>query len=152
MEGFWEGIFTIPQTPFTADDQVDEESLRREVKFCLRAGGHGLVAPVVASEFCVLTDEERLRIPHVLVEEADGEVPVIVGGGGRQFPTGDNVQQGGKEGRGRRSHRHASIRDEGRPRGDFLLLRSCLGGRGVAGVYSEWPTPPRVVPLPQVYA
>lgn len=79
MEGSWEGIFTIPQTPFTADDQVDEESLRQEVKFCLRAGAHGLVAPVVASEFYVLTDEERLRIPHVLVEEADGDVPVIVG-------------------------------------------------------------------------
>jgi 4-hydroxy-tetrahydrodipicolinate synthase len=79
MTDRWTGIFTIPQTPFDADGQVDEESLRREVTFCIEAGAHGLVAPVVASEFYVLTDEERLRMPHVLVDEADGRVPVIVG-------------------------------------------------------------------------
>jgi 4-hydroxy-tetrahydrodipicolinate synthase len=79
MKDVWEGIFTIPQTPFTDGGEIDEESLRREVQFCLRAGAHGLVAPVVASEFYVLTDEERLHIPHVLVEEVNGKVPVIVG-------------------------------------------------------------------------
>lgn len=79
MADSWKGIFTIPQTPFSADGELDEESLRREIDFCIRAGAHGLVAPVVASEFYVLTDEERLRIPHILVEEAGGRIPVIVG-------------------------------------------------------------------------
>lgn len=79
MSDHWTGIFTIPQTPFDDSGQMDEESLRREVDFCIRAGAHGLVAPVVASEFYVLTDEERLRMPHILVEEAGGRVPVIVG-------------------------------------------------------------------------
>jgi len=79
MADTWKGVFSIPQTPFTADDELDEKSLRREIKFCLQAGAHGLVAPVVASEFYVLTDEERLRIQNIIVEEAGGEVPVIAG-------------------------------------------------------------------------
>lgn len=75
----WRGIFAIPQTPFDERGRLDEESLRREVDFCIRAGAHGLVAPVVASEFYVLSDDERLRITRILVEEADGRVPTIIG-------------------------------------------------------------------------
>lgn len=75
----WRGIFTIPQTPFDEEGRLDEESLRREVDFCIRAGAHGLVAPVVASEFYVLSDDERLRITRILVEAARGRVPTIIG-------------------------------------------------------------------------
>lgn len=79
MTNNWRGIFTIPQTPFDEKDRLDEESLRREIDFCIRAGAHGIVAPVVASEFYVLTDDERRRITHILVEETNNRVPVIIG-------------------------------------------------------------------------
>jgi 4-hydroxy-tetrahydrodipicolinate synthase len=49
------------------------------VRFCLDAGAHGLVAPVNASEFTSLTDEERRRVATVLVEETAGRVPVVIG-------------------------------------------------------------------------
>ncbi|MCZ7574602.1 MAG: dihydrodipicolinate synthase family protein [Ardenticatenaceae bacterium] len=75
----WRGIFTIPQTPFDEQGELDEESLRREVDFCIRAGAHGLVAPVVASEFYVLSDDERRRMTHILVDEARGRLPTIIG-------------------------------------------------------------------------
>jgi dihydrodipicolinate synthase/N-acetylneuraminate lyase len=73
------GVFTIPVTPFDAAGEVDEESLRRCVGFCLDAGAHGLVAPVNASEFSALADEERRRVAEIVVETAGGRVPVVVG-------------------------------------------------------------------------
>ncbi len=75
----WRGIFTIPQTPFDAKGRLDEDSLRREAEFCIRTGAHGLVAPVNASEFYALSDDERERITRILVEEARHRVPVIIG-------------------------------------------------------------------------
>lgn len=73
------GVFAIPPTPFDDAGNVDESSLRRCVDFCVAAGAHGIVAPVNASESIVLTDQERLRITEVLVEQADGRVPVVIG-------------------------------------------------------------------------
>ena len=53
------GIFTIPTTPFDDKGEIDTESFRRVVDFCIDCGAHGLVYPVNASEFSTLTDEER---------------------------------------------------------------------------------------------
>jgi 4-hydroxy-tetrahydrodipicolinate synthase len=73
------GVFTIPVTPFHPDGEIDEASLRRCVAFCLEAGAHGLVAPVNASEFTSLTDEERMRVARIVVETADHHIPVVIG-------------------------------------------------------------------------
>src|SRR5258708_13723309 len=73
------GVFAIPPTPFDDEGNVDEASLRRCVDFCVKAGAHGLVAPVNASESIALTDAERLRVTDVLVEQAGARVPVVVG-------------------------------------------------------------------------
>ena len=79
MPHSFRGVFAIPPTPFDDADNVDEASLRRCVDFCVEAGAHGVVAPVNASESIVLTDQERLRVTDVLVEQAAGRVPVVVG-------------------------------------------------------------------------
>ena len=73
------GVFTIPVTPFDDAGELDESGLRRCVAFCLEAGAHGLVAPVNASEFTALTDDERRRVAEIVVEGAAGRVPVVVG-------------------------------------------------------------------------
>ncbi len=73
----WRGIFVIVVTPFTESYALDEESLRREVRFCLDAGVHGLVGPANASEFATLSDDERKRWLEIVIEEADGRVPVV---------------------------------------------------------------------------
>lgn len=75
----FEGVFTIPCTPFTESGEVDEASLRREVRFCLECGAHGLVAPVNASEFYTLTDAERMRVVEIVAEENAGRVPFVAG-------------------------------------------------------------------------
>ncbi|MCC7107618.1 MAG: dihydrodipicolinate synthase family protein, partial [Chloroflexi bacterium] len=78
----WRGVFTIPCTPFDDQGVLDVESLRREVQFCIEAGAHGIVSPVNASEFWTLTDEERKRVMRIVVEEARGRIPVVLGAAG----------------------------------------------------------------------
>jgi dihydrodipicolinate synthase/N-acetylneuraminate lyase len=77
--GRFRGVFAIPPTPFDDAGNVDEASLRRCVDFCVDAGAHGIVAPVNASESIALTDAERARVAELLVEQAAGRVPVVVG-------------------------------------------------------------------------
>lgn len=79
LEGSFRGVFAIPPTPFDDADNVDERSLRRCIDFCVAAGVHGIVAPVNASESMALTDAERLRVAEIIVEQANGRVPVVIG-------------------------------------------------------------------------
>lgn len=79
MDKPWRGIFTIPQTPFHPDGTLDEEGLRKEVEFCIACGAHGIVAPVNASEFYTLSDAERERVIHVIIEQTQARIPVIIG-------------------------------------------------------------------------
>lgn len=75
----WRGVFTIPCTPFTETGELDLQSLRREVEFCIEAGAHGIVAPVNASEFWTLIDDERKTVAEVIVKATDGRVPTVIG-------------------------------------------------------------------------
>lgn len=79
MSSQMRGIYAIPPTPFTPDGQLDEASLHSVVRFIVRAGGHGIVTPVNASEFTSLTDEERVRVVRIAVAAAEGKVPVVAG-------------------------------------------------------------------------
>jgi len=73
------GVFTIPATPFDERGQLDEGDLRRVVDFCVECGAHGIVYPVNASHFAVLSDEERLRGSRIVTEQTAGRIPVMVG-------------------------------------------------------------------------
>jgi hypothetical protein len=73
----WRGIFVIVVTPFTAGYELDEESLRKEVRFCIEAGAEGLVGPANASEFPTLSDDERKRWLEIVISEAKGQIPVV---------------------------------------------------------------------------
>lgn len=73
----WRGILPIVITPFTATGALDEEGLRRTVRFCIAAGAAGLVGPANASEFATLSDRERRRWLEIVVGEAAGQVPVV---------------------------------------------------------------------------
>lgn len=76
--GQFRGIYSIPVTPFKSDHSLDEASLKRCIEFILKAGAHGLVAPVNASEYFVLSDEERRTVMKIAVETTAGRVPVVL--------------------------------------------------------------------------
>jgi 4-hydroxy-tetrahydrodipicolinate synthase len=75
----WRGIFTIPVTPFGDDTEIDADSLRNQLDFCVEAGAAGIVHPVMASEFFTLTDEERLGMMPLVTRQVAGRIPVVLG-------------------------------------------------------------------------
>jgi dihydrodipicolinate synthase/N-acetylneuraminate lyase len=77
------GIFPVLQTPLTNDGELDIKSLKKEVNFCIQAGAHGLVFPVLGSEFQFLAESERHQLVEVVVSEANGRLPVVVGVAGQ---------------------------------------------------------------------
>ncbi len=64
------GIHAMLVTPFTADYQLNEDALRREVRWALDNGADGIVATPSIGEFLHLTEAERLRAWEVTLEEA----------------------------------------------------------------------------------
>lgn len=77
-----EGIFPALVTPFTDDGKnVDEERLRILVNHCIQQGVHGVVPCGTTGEFVNLSTEEKKRVIKVVIDEANGRVPVIAGTG-----------------------------------------------------------------------
>lgn len=79
MEDSIRGIFPIVYTPFDAAGAIDEEDVRRLVNYLIDAGTHGLAAVGGASECHKLSVSERKWLAEVVIAEARGRVPVIVG-------------------------------------------------------------------------
>jgi 4-hydroxy-tetrahydrodipicolinate synthase len=82
MRTNWTGVGTALVTPFTASGELDERAVRRLGRRQIDAGIHFLVPCGTTGENPTLTDAERIRIVEVLVEEANGAVPVLAGAGG----------------------------------------------------------------------
>lgn len=72
------GIFPIMQTPFTESDKLDVEVLIREAQFLDKAGSHGMVWPQLASEWSVLSPEERHAGAEALAKAAPSLKPALV--------------------------------------------------------------------------
>jgi 4-hydroxy-tetrahydrodipicolinate synthase len=76
------GCGTALVTPFTASGSVDEAAVRRLGRRQIDAGVHFLVPVGTTGESPTLTLPERLRIVEILVDEANGRVPILAGAGG----------------------------------------------------------------------
>lgn len=72
------GIYPIVATPYGGDGSVDLKTLAEEVRFLDRIGVHGLVWPQLASEYALLTYEERIAGAETIVEAARGRRPKVV--------------------------------------------------------------------------
>ena len=70
------GQWTTLVTPFTADDRLDEEGLRANMRHIRSLGTSGAGCTWGMGEFWSLTLEERLRVYDVVSDEAAGEWPV----------------------------------------------------------------------------
>jgi 4-hydroxy-tetrahydrodipicolinate synthase len=70
------GQWTTLMTPFTPDDELDEEGLRSNIAHVRALGSHGAGCTWGMGEFWSLTQEERLRVYDVVAEESSGEWPI----------------------------------------------------------------------------
>jgi 4-hydroxy-tetrahydrodipicolinate synthase len=74
------GTYTVIVTPFTEDNaRINETMLRWLVDFQISEGIHGIIALASNGEFLSLSDEERHDVARIVVDQAAGRVPVVIG-------------------------------------------------------------------------
>lgn len=76
------GIIPAMLTPLTMEQKVNELVTRQLTNHLLDSGVHGLFILGTNGEFQSLNTEEKLKFAKIVIEEAKGRVPVIVGTGG----------------------------------------------------------------------
>lgn len=72
-----EGVVPIIPTPFTKNEEIDEDSLRNLVDFAVSTGVEACCLPAYASEFYKLTDDEKLRVVKIAIDQAAGRIKII---------------------------------------------------------------------------
>jgi len=75
------GLGTALVTPFTKSGALDEPAVRRLARRQIDAGIHFLVPCGTTGETPTLTAAERRRVVELVLEEANGQVPVMAGAG-----------------------------------------------------------------------
>ena len=75
----FEGVYSVLPTPFDAQGELDEASLRRVVNLFIDSGVDGLTALGVTGEVARLDDRERVRVLEVVLDAVRGRVPVVAG-------------------------------------------------------------------------
>ena len=75
------GVAPALVTPFTADDEIDDDAFHDLIERQIAGGVSGLVVLGTTGENPTITREERRHIVDLAVDAADGRVPVIVGTG-----------------------------------------------------------------------
>ena len=78
----WTGCGTALVTPFTKSGALDEVAVRRLARRQIEGGVHFLVPCGTTGENPTLSDDERVRVVEIVVDEAKGRVPVLAGAGG----------------------------------------------------------------------
>ncbi|MDR1586094.1 MAG: 4-hydroxy-tetrahydrodipicolinate synthase [Treponema sp.] len=75
------GAFTALVTPMKESGDVDYEGFRRLVLFQIEEGIDGLVPLGTTGETPTLDEDEEYKLIEIVMEEAKGKVPVIIGTG-----------------------------------------------------------------------
>jgi 4-hydroxy-tetrahydrodipicolinate synthase len=71
-------VFPVAPTVFGDNGELDLDGQKRAVDFMIEAGSHGICILANWSEQFALTDEERERVMHAVLDHVAGRVPVIV--------------------------------------------------------------------------
>lgn len=74
----WEGVMPAVTTQFNANDELDLELFKLNIKAQLDAGVHGIVLGGTLGEASTLTDEERRILTRETVAYVEGKVPVLM--------------------------------------------------------------------------
>lgn len=72
-----DGIIPVIPTPFTKNEEIDEEALRQLVDFAAAANACCICLPAYGSEFYKLSEPERFRVVEIAVDQSNGRVPVL---------------------------------------------------------------------------
>jgi 1-pyrroline-4-hydroxy-2-carboxylate deaminase len=77
---YFAGVLPAVATPFVEGDvSINREELVATIRWLVDSGAHGIVGIGTMGEFRSLNSEERLEVAKVIVEAAEGRVPVTIG-------------------------------------------------------------------------
>ena len=74
------GVFPVIATPFLPDGAADTAGLMAITRYVIAAGADGVVYPGVASEYDMLSADERVELSDIVAAEARGHVAFVAGG------------------------------------------------------------------------
>lgn len=77
----WKGSFAALVTPFTKNEDLDENAFCENIELLINEGIYGLVVSGCTGESWALSDEEKKRIFSLAVSQAKGRV-ITIGGAG----------------------------------------------------------------------
>ena len=75
------GVYTAIITPFTKEERVDEECLKKLIDFNIQEGVTGIVPCGTTGECPTLSHEEHGKVIELTINHVNGRVPVIAGTG-----------------------------------------------------------------------
>ncbi|MEE3202623.1 MAG: 4-hydroxy-tetrahydrodipicolinate synthase [Acidobacteriota bacterium] len=81
MHTRWTGCGTALVTPFTAQGDLDESTITRLARRQIDGGVHFLVPCGTTGESPSLSHREKVRVTELVVQAANGQVPVLAGAG-----------------------------------------------------------------------
>lgn len=73
------GVIPPIVTPFTADEEIDEQALRAEVEYQMGAGVNGLCVTGTTGEGNALNAIDSAEVARITVDQVGGRVPVLAG-------------------------------------------------------------------------
>src|SRR6476660_7064462 len=71
------GVVPIIPTPFTEQEEIDEDALRTLIDFAVTCDVQAACLPAYASEFYKLTEEEKLQVVKVAVDHSAGRIQIV---------------------------------------------------------------------------
>ena len=77
----FEGTYVAMVTPFTKDEEIDEEGFRSNINFLIDNGVNGLLAAGTTGESATLSHDEHKKVIEILIDEVDGRVETLAGAG-----------------------------------------------------------------------
>ena len=75
------GVITALVTPFNKDGSIDEKALRGLVDFQVSAGVDGILPMGTTGESPTLSHGEHIHVIEIVIDQAQGKVPIIAGTG-----------------------------------------------------------------------
>lgn len=73
------GVLPVIPTLFSSDNDIDLAAQKQIVAFAIQHGASAVVCPAVASEYNYLSLEERKTLVSLVVDEVNGQAPIIGG-------------------------------------------------------------------------
>ncbi|MCC7554131.1 MAG: 4-hydroxy-tetrahydrodipicolinate synthase [Methanobacteriaceae archaeon] len=77
----FQGTYVAMVTPFTSNNEIDEEGFRKNVNFLIENGVDGLLAVGTTGESATMSHEEHKLLIEILVDEVNGRVDTLAGAG-----------------------------------------------------------------------